>query len=247
MREPRISVRVPWELKKEMERHPEINWSEVLRRCIYQHLQKIEGTPHEFLDILESYQSDIKKLWTLHVYLSIFPYNASERVYILKTVQLLFGKGAEDILEEVEQDLRRHFPEMNYQIRHAFLEFFENSDFIDPIYHEVIKRVTSASYTQKLGVWLLEKFVQNTLFGTQEHVSPEGINRTYHILTEDTETKIVDELVQLGLMYVDYYESRAYSHWWYLVPGYALDFLSAFKDNNAKFGLYTWKPEKNLE
>ncbi len=244
MGEPRISVRVPWKLKKEMDRHPEINWSEILRRCIYRHLQKIEGTPHEFLDILETYRDDIRKLWALHVYLSIFPYNTFERGYVLKTLKLLFGNESEGILEEVEQDLRKHFPEMDYKLRDAFIEFFENSEFIEPIYNEVATRVTSASSNQKLGVWLLEKFVQGNIFGDSEYVHPEGINRTYSIVTGDSNTKIADELVKMGLMYVDYYESRAYSHWWYIVPGYALDFLSAFRDQHDKFGWYSWKPEK---
>ncbi|WP_456396632.1 hypothetical protein [Thermococcus sp.] len=244
MAEPRISVRVPLELKREMERHPEINWSEILRRCIYQHLQKIEGTPHKFLEVLEAYKSDIERLWALHVYLSIFPYSASERAYVLKTVKLLFGNDSNSILEEVEQELQKYFPEMDYLVRDTFLELFENSEFIDSIYHEVAKRVASASYNKKLGVWLLEKFVQDSLFGTREYISPEGINRTYHIITGDTNAKIADELIRLGLMYVGFYESRAYSHWWYLVPGYALDFLSAFKDQHAEFGWYTWKPDK---
>ncbi|WP_010479925.1 hypothetical protein [Thermococcus zilligii] len=244
MTEPRISVRVPWDLKKEMDGHPEINWSEILRRCIHQHLQKIEGTSPKFLEILEAYEGDIKKLWALHVYLSIFPHNSSERRYILKTLNLLFGNDSENILEEIERDLEKRFPEMDHRLRDAFLEFFENSEFIEPIYNEVAKRITSASSNQKLGVWLLEKFVQGDIFGNRNHVYPEGINRTYSIIVGDTNVKIADELVKLGLMYIDYYESRAYSHWWYIVPGYALDFLSALKDQHDKFGWYSWKPER---
>jgi len=244
MSEPRVSVRVPWNLKKEMDRHPEVNWSEILRRCIVQHLQKMEGTSHEFVEILEEYKSDVKRLWALHVYLTIFPYDNFERRYVVKTLKLLFGNDSESILEEVERDLGKRFSETDYRLRDAFLEFFENSEFIEPIYHEVTKRVTSASTNQKLGVWLLEKFAQGDIFGSRVYVHPEGINRTYSIVVGDTDVKIADELVKLGLMYVDYYESRAYSHWSYIVPGYALDFLSAFKDQHDKFGWYSWKPER---
>lgn len=38
----KISVRVPEDLKKKMERHKEVNWSEVVRESIQDHLTKLE-------------------------------------------------------------------------------------------------------------------------------------------------------------------------------------------------------------
>ncbi len=39
---PKLSVRVPEDLKKEMEEHKEINWSEVARRAFNEQLRKVE-------------------------------------------------------------------------------------------------------------------------------------------------------------------------------------------------------------
>lgn len=39
---PNVTVRVPDELKKMMEGHPEVNWSEVARQSFKEHARKLE-------------------------------------------------------------------------------------------------------------------------------------------------------------------------------------------------------------
>ena len=38
---PNVTIRVPDDLKEEMDDHPEINWSEVARRSMHEYLQKL--------------------------------------------------------------------------------------------------------------------------------------------------------------------------------------------------------------
>lgn len=39
---PKLSVRIPEDLKKEMEEHREINWSEIARKAFSEQIRKIE-------------------------------------------------------------------------------------------------------------------------------------------------------------------------------------------------------------
>lgn len=39
---PKVSIRVSGDLKEEMERHGEVNWSEVARKAFSEHVRKIE-------------------------------------------------------------------------------------------------------------------------------------------------------------------------------------------------------------
>ena len=63
----------------------------------------------------------------------------------------------------------------------------------------------------KDAVWLVSQY--------EYDIVPDGFERTYRIMT-GTES-VLDELVKLGVLYKDYYESRAYNHWFYKVPIYA--------------------------
>jgi len=39
-----FTVRIPRKLYERMKRHPEVNWSEVVRRAIEEYLEKLEGS-----------------------------------------------------------------------------------------------------------------------------------------------------------------------------------------------------------
>lgn len=39
---PKVSVRVSEDLKAKIERHKEVNWSEIMRRAVKEHLTKVE-------------------------------------------------------------------------------------------------------------------------------------------------------------------------------------------------------------
>ncbi len=58
---PTMSVRIPEDLKDEMNNHPEINWSEVVRQSMWKYLRKLE-LADEIASKSELTEEEAKKL-----------------------------------------------------------------------------------------------------------------------------------------------------------------------------------------
>ena len=233
----RITVRIPDDLKWEMDKHPEINWSAVIRNHLEKYINyelNAKSIDYRIIELLNKYKNDIEKLWTLHIYLTLSRWNKS---YVLETAELIFGKDMADVLEEIENDLNHYgIDAENYQIRNELKEVIDSFGYLDKIYLEVIDRIKKAPEDIKKGIWLLTRYINESVVW----IHPEGLNKTYKILTGE-DINITIELVKLGLLYKGIYSSRAYFFEHCEIPEYTYDIAYEISKGSL---LYIEKPSR---
>jgi len=233
----RITVRIPDDLKWEMDKHPEINWSAVIRKLLEKYINhelNAKSIDTRIMELLNNYKNDIEKLWILHIYLTVLPWKKSD---VLETAKLIFNKDMTDVLEEIENDLNHYGIDVkDYQIRKELKEIIDSFGCLDKIYLEVIDRIKKAPEDIKKGIWLLTLYINENVVW----IHPEGLNRTYKILTGE-DINITTELVKLGLLYKGIYSSRAYFFEHCEIPEYTYDIAFEISKGNL---LYIEKPSR---
>jgi len=210
-----ITIRVPDWMKTEMDRHRDINWAEVIRSCIRTKLAQFKQ-PTVIDELVERYlkQGDEIKLRTLDVFAELL-----NVYYVLDNIRIMYGDEAVDKAQEVLDELKNLGIEKPYdkigniEAREAIFYVFDEKGVYNLFEEKLLKELSHADDCIKDAVWLLSQY--------DSRIVPDGFERTFKILHPDFGRNVLNELVRIGILYKDYYDSRAYSHWWYRVPSYA--------------------------
>ncbi len=229
---PRITIRVPEDMKERMDLQGETNWSEYVRKRIRERLEHPKA-PQKIEKIVENSKSDIKKLWTLHMFSTRLPENQ-----IYETANLLFEKDADLIVDNVKKDLEiaglpnmhRKLPsgiQVGEKIRTAI-----TSEGLSEIKEKTKKAIKNSSEETRDGIYLLSLFLRNELNKKQAKISPKGFQRTWETYSESEVTS--KDLIGTGIMYKNY-----------IIPGYSLDLLSKISEESNGFEIGRSDPSES--
>jgi len=240
------SIRIPEAIKREMERHREINWSEFIRNQIIKELN-YPKVPIKIKELVGEYASNdsFDKLWILHM----FSEGIAKR-HIYENANLIFGENKEEQVDEVEDDLRKYGFENVFEkvdgelyIANAIKLELDEKGIMEKFYNECSKRLKNSSKEVKDGVWLLSLYIEDSLSRENAFIVPDGFKKTFSFRNEKWDGEIVEDIVKLGIIYLDYYRSNAYNHWWHKIPDYSLQILNEiYIGKGTEFGIYENKP-----
>ena len=224
-----ITIRVPEWMKTEMERHKDINWAEVIRSYIRTKLAQFKQ-PTVIDELVERClkQGEEIKLRTLDVFAELL-----NLYYVLDNIRIMYGDDAVDKAQEVLDELKDLGIEKPYdkignvEAREAIFYVFDEKGVYSLFEEKILKEISHADDCIKDAVWLLSQY--------NSRIVPDGFERTFKILHPDFSGDILNELVRIGILYKDYYDSRAYSHWWYRVPSYASLVLEEIAKSREEF------------
>lgn len=238
----RVTVRVPDQMKEEMEEENDINWSEHIRKSIR---ERLGGSPSRKIQkLVGDYQSNLDRLWILHM----FSYGMSKQ-YVYQTAEEVFGEEKDDIVDEVEADLKERGIEKMYdkiEDGHKAGDTIQNtiaSYGISKIKEHVKSNVKNSPREIKDGIYILTLYVRDYLDRESTSINTEGVERTWKIFL-GSEVDI-DDIVNTGLMYKNYYSSNAYGHWYYKIPDYGMELIEEIIKNPSAFGIYHSEPKKS--
>jgi hypothetical protein len=239
---PRVTVRVPDQMKEEMDDEEDINWSEHIRKSIR---ERLGGSPSRKIQkLVGDYQSDLDRLWILHM----FSYGMSKR-YIYETAEEIFEEDKDNIVDEVEADLEeRGMENMHNEIEDGLKvgDTIQNtvaSYGISKIKDRVKESINDSPGEVRDGVYILSLYVRDRLDRESTSINPEGIERTWKIYT-GSEVDI-DDIVSTGLIYKNHYNSNAYNHWYYNIPDYGMELIEELISDPSEFGIYHSDPKRS--
>jgi len=236
MKMAQIGIRIPDEVKKRMEERKDINWSEFIRKKIIEEIE-YPRTPRKIKKIVQDYHSDIYKLWILHM----FSYNIDINE-IYETAELIFGKEMDSEVDKVRADLNTLGTTKMYDkldnglyVGEAIRVEIENNGGVD-IEGEIKERIKQLSDAIKKGIYLLSFYVLDDLDKDHTYIMPQGFEKTWMIyIGENVDT---DDIFRSGILYKNYYYSRAYSHWFHIIHNYGLDILGELNKNPSDFEIH---------
>ncbi len=221
---PRITIRVPEEMKERMDLQGETNWSEYVRKRIREKLEHPKAT-QKIETLVGNYKTDLKKLWTLHMFATRLPEN-----HIYETANLLFEKNADLIVDNVKTDLEKAgLPDMHRRLPTDIqvgekIQSTITTEGLEGIKERTKKNIAKASDNALDGIYLLSLFLRKKLDNKRAKVSPRGFKRTWDICSEEEVNS--KDLIETGIMYK--------SH---VIPGYSLDLLNKIIEESEDFGI----------
>jgi len=214
-----FSIRLPRELLERMRERKDVNWAEVVREAIRRVLNEpflpvtLERLIRELRD------SDQWKL-LLCLYLKA---ELLDPQYLVKNLDVVYpGEGGEiasrldALLRErgIEPDLRGSYG--GKSLRELVKEGLLLYGVYDKFEADVREKLERASWEVRRATWLLSQYLIEDPYRGYEaslRVVPHGFIRTLGLMLErENVTGIVDELVKMGLVFWDYYSSKAFSH-----------------------------------
>lgn len=248
----RMTLRLPDDLKREMDQQEEINWSAFVRNQIKREVdhpnppRKVKQFIHD--EILDD-GDRVELAWALH--LLITKSNERRRE---DTASLLFQGSKVDYplaevesrlseigLEELDKDVGR-----NLTVKQALGEELADSGLLEEIKDACCQRIQDAPREDRALVWLLAQHVSHDLDREDTSVKPHGIGKAHALFTKQDYDKdrVSETLTELGLVYHGYYSSNQYGYDNHTVPNYALALLEDFVDGDTPLQTGLSTPDK---
>ena len=226
---PNLTVRLPYDLYKRIKERRDVNWAEVVRRAIVSYLDQplISDKLDEYIwNMVKNGEWEKLKYLYLKAELLAEKYGWS---YAKRNLEILYPGKADEISSKVDNELVRlginprlsgYGPNnktisevvKDYMIMHGVYEHFEE---------ECREKLSSANWKVREAAMILSQY-------ESANIPLNGYSRTLKIYfgSDDSYVQdIINELVKIGIVYRDYYDSRAYSYPFLRIPEYALDIL----------------------
>lgn len=248
----RMTLRLPDDLKSEMEQQEEINWSAFVRNQIKREVnhpnppRKIKQFVHD--KILND--DDKRELaWALHLLIT----QSNERHREDTAVQLFQDSNIDNPLREVESRLSEEGLENLNQdvgrdltVKQALGEELADSGLLEEIKDACRQRIQDAPREDRALVWLLARHVADDLDRENTSVKPHGIGKAHALFTQQEFDKdiVTEKLTRLGLVYHGYYSSNQYGYDNQIIPNYGLALLEDFVDDDAPLRISLSTPDK---
>ncbi len=232
---PNLTVRLPEDLYRRVKERRDVNWAEVVRRAIISYLNQplVNDKLDEYIWSLVK-EGEWEKLRYLHMKTELLAEMYGWN-YAKRNLEIMYPDKANEIQRQVNNDLasmgidprlvgygpnNRRISEIvkDYMILHGVYDYF---------IEECKKRLSNTSWKVREAAEILSQYEST-------HIPLNGFLRTMQIyfdLDEANAEELINELVRVGLVYRDYYDSRAYSYPFLRLPDYAQDIINELADN----------------
>lgn len=249
----RITIRVPGWVKDEMDRRSDINWSQKVRDELIKYLKK-EDVPIELRNIIRGYKNDknLDMLKALFLYAVIYEKTGQP----LKTnLSIMFGDRAKTIETEIEVVFEK------LGITDRYDKVFQDRNFcdvlLDTLFEEVIddleediihtfENIENKGLIAK-ALWLLSLYLEVEPDSTYTRFEDMEMEILFSHAFENPD-EIIQELNKIGIIYYNYYYSKAYTHKDYAIPIYAYKLIRDVQKNPYNYSLYDFGDFKgNIE
>ncbi len=228
-------------MKREMERRKDVNWSEVIRRAIREKLQFPEAF-QRLEELVRDYvvAKDEVSLRVLHLRATLL-----SRWMITRNIEVMYGrdslKKAEEALNRLDELglLNRYYLSENISVSEAIETALFDQGVIDLFTEKLVRSIKSGSRELQDAVWIISQYESN-------HIVEDGLLRTFELAFGEKAKVIIEELMRIGLLYRDLYDSRAYTYYYYRIPDYAMDTLRDVHERPFEYNIYD-KGYENLK
>jgi len=214
-----FSIRLPKELLKRMRERRDINWADALRDAIRSILNE-PILPVTLENLIRSLRASNEWEMLLCLYLKAELLSSH---YVLRNLEAMYPGRATEIVDRLNSMLREHGinPNLSGSFEGGFLRDLVKEGLLmygiyDRFEKEVREKLSKGNRNISKAVWLLSQyFIDDPHRGyeTALWIEPHGFIRTLSImLGKEDVTDIINRLVEIGLVFKDYYSSKAYSH-----------------------------------
>ncbi len=214
-----FSIRLPKDLLKRMRERKDINWAEVLRETIRRTLNE-PLLPVTIENLICSLRNSNEWDLLLCLYLKA---SLLDTRYIVKNLEVTYPGKAAEIIARLDVLLKKHGidPSLSGSFEGRFIrDLIKDGLMICGVYDKfeerVRERLSKESWEINRAAWLLSQYFIKDPYREYEYspwIEPYGFIRTLGImLSREDVTDIINKLVEIGLIFWDYYSSRAYSH-----------------------------------
>ncbi|RLE60409.1 MAG: hypothetical protein DRJ32_02940 [Thermoprotei archaeon] len=214
-----FSIRLPKELLKRMRERKDVNWAEILREAIRRTLNE-PILPITIENLICSLRDSNKWEMLLCLYLKaelLSPH------YIVRNLEILYPGMATEIRDRLGSTLREQGidPNLSGNFEGKFLRDLVKEGLLmygvyDKFEREVRDKLNKESWDVNKAAWLLSQYFIEDPYREYESalwIEPHSFIRTLGImLGRENVTDIINKLVKIGLVFWDYYSSKAYSH-----------------------------------
>jgi len=214
-----FSIRLPKELLKRMRERKDINWAELLREAIRRTLNE-PILPVNIENLIHSLHNSNEWKMLLCLYLKAELLNPQ---YIARNLEIIYPGEAIKIIDSLNSKLREHGIDPNLSgsfegrfIRDLVKEGLLMYGVYDKFERDIKEKLRNEDYYIKKAAWLLSQYFIEDPY--REHtytswVEPHGFTRTLRIMIDREDVvDIINRLVEIKMVFWDYYSSKAYSH-----------------------------------
>ncbi|MCD6368765.1 MAG: hypothetical protein J7L38_03095 [Thermoproteales archaeon] len=214
-----FSIRLPRELLERMREKRDINWAEVLREAIRRTLNE-PILPITVESLIRSLRESNEWEMLLCLYLKaelLSPH------YVVRNLEIMYPGKAAEIADRLNSMLREQGIEPNLSgsfegrsLRELVKEGLLMYGIYDRFEKDVREKLKKESGDVNKTAWLLSQYFIKDPYREYEYsmwIEPHGFIRTLGIMLDREDvTDIINRLVKIGLVFWDYYSSRAFSH-----------------------------------
>ena len=227
-----------------MRERKDINWAEVLREAIRRTLNE-SILPVAIENLIRSLRDSNEWEMLLCLYLKAELFSPH---YVVKNLEIVYPGKATEIIDRLNSILRERGidPSLSGSFEGRFLRDLVKEGLLmygvyDKFEREVKEKLNEErnkeNWDIKKAVWLLSQYFNENLYLEYEStlcIEPHGFIRTLGImLGREDVTDIINKLVKIGLVFWDYYNSRAYSHEMIIGADYARPIFIEFFTNKS--------------
>ncbi|RLF06083.1 MAG: hypothetical protein DRJ60_04820 [Thermoprotei archaeon] len=235
-----FSIRLPKKLLKRMRERKDINWAEALREAIRRTLNE-PILPVTIENLICSLRDSNEWGMLLCLYLKaelLSPH------YVVRNLEIIYPGRATEIIDRLNSMLRERGidPSLSGSFEGRTLRDLVKEGLLmygvyDEFEKEVREKLSKENWDINKVVWLLSQYFIEDLYMEYEpafSIEPHGFIRTLEIMLDKEDvTNIVNKLVKIGLVFWDYYSSRAYSHEMIKGADYARPIFAEFFTNKS--------------
>ena len=214
-----FSIRLPKEMLKRMRERKDINWAEILREAIRRTLNE-PILPVTIENLICSLRDSNE--WEMLLCLCLKA-ELLDSHYVIRNLEIIHPGRATEILDCLNSMLREQGidPNLSGSFEGKFLRDLVKEGLLmygvyDKFEKEVRDKLSKESWDVNKAAWLLSQyFIEDPYRGYESvlWIEPHGLIRTLRVmLSREDVTDIINRLVKIGLVFWDYYSSKAYSH-----------------------------------
>lgn len=242
----RITVRVPSWVKNEMDRRNDINWSQKVREELVKYLKK-DDVPVELRRIIREYKNLEK--WDVLKSLFLYAIIYEKTGQPLKTnLSMMF----EDRAKKIETEMYEIFERIGIKERYdkvfqdrnfcdVLLDILFEEGIIDELENEVIRSFNSLKDKNQIAkaLWHLGLYLDDNSDRTYTCFEDRQMEILFSHIFENPE-EIIHMLNKIGIIYYNYFDSRAYTHKNYEIPIYSYKLIRDIQKNPFNYSLYDY-------
>ena len=228
-----FSVRLPKDLLERMRERKDVNWARVIRESICRVINE-PVIPLTIENLICSLRDSGCWEMLLCLYLKAELFSPQ---YVARNLDIIYPGRAGEIISKLDLMLREHGLDSSLSgssggrsLRDLVKEGLLMHGVYDKFEMDIREKISKEGYDVERAAWLLSQYFVKDPYEWREYspsIEPHGFIRTLSImLDKENVIDIIKKLVKIGLIFWDYYESKAYSHEIIREANYASSFFS---------------------